>query len=83
MFSVSGYLSVSHLGGVTEGVHMMTAMPASYNASVTSLSQSKVNFPSSGSMRLHANSPMRTQLMPTSFMRSISGATSEAGHISG
>ena len=80
---VSGYFMSIQRGGVAEGVQRMVEMPFSYSFFTMSLSHERSNSPSFGSIHSHANSPMRTALIPSSFMRAISFSCSELSQSSG
>ena len=80
---MSGWASTSHLGGVAVGVPMTMERPASPSVSTASSSQSQSKRPGSGSMRLQANSPMRTQERPIAAMRRASSAHHSCGQCSG
>ena len=80
---MSGCASTSHLGGVAVGVHMTMESPAAPSVSTASSSQVQSNTAGSGSMRLQANSPMRTQERPISAMRPASSGQTSRGQCSG
>jgi len=80
---MSGIVSTSHFGGVAVGVHITTFRPCACSVSIASSSQAQSNTPGDGSMRLQANSAMRTQLMPIARMRCASSAHPDGGQCSG
>jgi len=81
--STSGYFAVSHAGGAAVGVPAITRIPRSWQRSMTFRHQPKSCFPSAGSIRCHANSNSRTQVKPSSAMRSASRSHSASSQTSG
>ena len=79
----SGYSRLSQRGGVAVGVPITTPMSSARAWSTTLWKKEKSNSPGAGSMRCQANSPMRTTLMPISFMRAKSRSISSSGQSSG
>jgi hypothetical protein len=67
---ISGCFLISHAGGVAVGVHITIDRPASARARTASSSQVQSNSPWRGSILDHANSAMRTYVMPSSRWRS-------------
>ena len=78
-----GHAVVQHFGGVAVGVHITTPRPAACSVSTASSSQVQSKRPGSGSMRLQANSAMRTTRMPIACMRRASSAQIVRGQCSG
>ena len=78
-----GHAVVQHFGGVAVGVHITTPRPAACSVSTASSSQAQSKRPGSGSMRLQANSAMRTTRMPIACMRRASSAQIVRGQCSG
>src|ERR1051325_1808565 len=62
----SGCFCSSHTGGVGDDVHMITLIPFLCASSTASSSQAKSNLPSSGSIKVQANSPKCVNSKPTS-----------------
>ena len=81
--SMSGLASTSHFGGVAVGVHMTIFRPAAPRVSTARSSHDQSNLPGSGSIRLQANSPIRTHVRPRSAIRLASSAHISSGQCSG
>ena len=81
--SMSGWRSIIQRGGVAVGVPSTTRSPASPRISMAWSSQAHWKRPGLGSIRLHANSPIRTQPRPASRIRLASLLQQSRGHCSG